>query len=82
MAAVRAELEELSCADCNETDAAVLEFDHVAGEKRATVGRLAWDGCSLRTLYAEIAKCETRCANCHRRRTAGERGSFRARAAR
>ena len=58
------------CVDCNENDILVLEFDHVRGVKRATVGVMANAGASVENLMAEIAKCEVRCANCHRRRTA------------
>jgi hypothetical protein len=54
----------------------VLEHDHV-GKKRAGVMTLAWDEYSLETVEAEIAVCEVRCCNCHRRRTANLQGSFR-----
>jgi hypothetical protein len=47
-----------ACADCGERDPVVLEFDHV-DFKRASVTRLAWSGCSLATIDAEIAKCES-----------------------
>jgi hypothetical protein len=68
-----------ACADCDESDPLVLEFDHV-GTKRENVTRLAWSGSSLRTIDAEIARCEIRCANCHRRVTAERGGHFRFRA--
>jgi hypothetical protein len=32
---------------------------------------------SWRSILQEITKCEVVCANCHRRRTAKRRGSFR-----
>jgi Homeodomain-like domain-containing protein len=65
-----------ACADCGERDPLVLEFDHI-GVKRDAVTRLAWYGCSLATLDAEIAQCEIRCANCHRRMTARRGDHFR-----
>jgi hypothetical protein len=65
-----------ACVDCGERDPLVLEFDHV-DLKRAAVTRLAWYGCSLATIDAEIAKCQIRCANCHRRMTATRGGHFR-----
>ena len=60
----------LACIDCGETNPVVLEFDHRDGSvKLANVSRLmaahAWD-----RVEAEIAKCDVRCVNCHRRRTA------------
>ena len=67
---VRFALEALrsGCVDCGEADLCVLDFDHI-GEKRASVLRLAYDEASLERLALEIARCEVRCANCHRRRT-------------
>ena len=67
---VRAYLLEHSCVDCGETDPVVLEFDHVRGTKIAHVSRMVKGAVSLARLQAEIAKCDVRCANCHRRRTA------------
>jgi len=69
------------CADCGESDPVVLEFDHLdAGAKSFDIGAgltyRAWS-----SILAEIDKCEVVCANCHRRRTAQRRGSFRARRA-
>lgn len=57
------------CVDCQEADVRVLEFDHVRGKKDANVSLMAAKGFSWQRIEAEIAKCEVRCANCHRRRT-------------
>jgi hypothetical protein len=69
---------ERGCTDCGLRDTLVLEFDHV-GPKRASVAKLAWNASSLATINAEIAQCEVRCANCHRRVTAMRGGYFRSR---
>lgn len=61
------------CADCGESDPIVLDFDHVRGLKLDEVCNLAMKPCSAEVLLAEIAKCDVRCANCHRRRTHRER---------
>lgn len=61
-------LAESGCVECGERDVVVLEFDHV-GDKRAAVSDLAWNGYSLESLRREVAQCEVRCCNCHRRRT-------------
>lgn len=71
---VRAHLEAHPCVDCGERDIAVLEFDHVRGVKRAEVSLLAVY--SLGAARTEIAKCEVRCGNCHRRKTIRERGHW------
>jgi hypothetical protein len=41
--------------------------------KRSNVSALGWSETSLARLDAEIALCEVRCCNCHRRRTASQR---------
>jgi hypothetical protein len=46
----------------------VLEFDHVRG-KSANISDLIRSEVGLARLAAEIARCDIRCANCHRRRT-------------
>lgn len=63
-----------ACVDCGESDPVVLEFDHRDGvDKLKTVGAFArsqdWAG-----FLAEIAKCDVRCVNCHRHRTARQFG--------
>jgi hypothetical protein len=68
LAFVRDTLLRSCCVDCGLSDLVVLEFDHVVN-KHANVTQLARRGCSLDCLKREIAKCEIRCANCHRRRT-------------
>ncbi len=64
------------CADCGETDAVVLEFDHLWDKKFSIASNFytkPWDD-----ILEEIAKCEVVCANCHRRRTALRGGFLRA----
>lgn len=58
------------CVDCGETDILVLEFDHVRGSKRANLSSMGSSGFCLETVQEEISKCNVRCANCHRRKTA------------
>jgi 5-methylcytosine-specific restriction endonuclease McrA len=67
------------CVDCGERDPLVLDFDHL-GEKTFSIARGLRDR-SWATLLREIAKCEVRCANCHRRKTARLGGFARAVAA-
>jgi 5-methylcytosine-specific restriction endonuclease McrA len=61
------------CVDCGEADARVLDFDHV-GEKSFGISTAIANSLNVETVGAEIAKCEVRCANCHRRRTYETRG--------
>ena len=63
------------CADCGETDAVVLEFDHLR-DKRFNIGA-ALPYRNWQSILDEIEKCEVVCANCHRRRTAQRRGWLR-----
>ena len=74
----------LSCTDCGwrPTDAAeasALDFDHIdPATKRRTGGGEGGSlvrGGSWKRVLEEIAKCEPRCARCHRIRTHRERHS-------
>jgi hypothetical protein len=77
---VVAALAAVGCLDCGERDPCVLEFDHI-GEKTGGVMQLARREVSVAMLDAEMARCEVRCVNCHRRRTSVAGGHFRARTA-
>lgn len=71
-------LETHPCIDCGERDIVVLEFDHRdPDDKERDVYMFIKTGRSLAAMMAEIAKCDVRCANCHRRKTALQRGSYR-----
>lgn len=64
------------CIDCGESDPVVLEFDHVRGQKVRPVSQLVTLGYSWLRIEEEIDKCEVRCANCHRRKTAKQLGYY------
>tara|TARA_R100000687_G_C6402313_1_gene142490 strand:- start:364 stop:858 length:495 start_codon:yes stop_codon:yes gene_type:complete len=64
------------CVDCGEKDIRILEFDHVRGGKKRIgksgkegVARLIHDGYKWETIEKEIAKCDVRCRNCHKKKT-------------
>jgi hypothetical protein len=61
------------CVDCGEADILCLQFDHLT-DKKFDVSFMISTGVSWERIAAEIAKCEVRCANCHARKTARERG--------
>lgn len=54
------------CVDCGYSNIRALDFDHVNGEKRMPVSCMVNLGYTLTAIQEEIAKCEVRCANCHR----------------
>lgn len=59
------------CVDCGNNNPLVLEFDHInPSDKFKEVGMLVHEGYSIKTIFNEITKCEIRCANCHRIKTA------------
>lgn len=64
------------CEVCGESDPAVLEFDHIRGNKKMNITDMASAGYSDGTILQEIGKCQVLCANCHRRKTKKERGWF------
>lgn len=60
------------CIDCGAANPVVLEFDHRDRRTKLTeVSRMITNKRWLRVL-AEIEKCDVRCINCHRRKTARE----------
>lgn len=63
-------LKEHPCVDCGERNPVVLEFDHVRGEKKFNISAGMVKGYTWSILADEIAKCDIRCANCHRIKTA------------
>jgi hypothetical protein len=66
--------EHMRSRSCGESDPVVLEFDHVRGVKRLEISMMKGRGYSWQAVRDEIAKCEIRCANCHRRKTAIQLG--------
>jgi len=60
------------CVDCGETDILVLDFDHINDNKLYNVGFML-PRHTLTKLKAEIAKCEVRCRNCHKKITKARR---------
>lgn len=64
------------CVDCGECDIRCLEFDHVRGKKITNISTMVKDGFSIEKIKQEITKCEVRCANCHRKRTADVQGWY------
>lgn len=69
---VREYLRAHPCVDCGETDILTLQFGHrERATKRKEVAILVLTR-TWRVVMAEIAKCDVRCANCHRRRTAAQ----------
>ncbi len=62
------------CVDCGEIDRVVLQFDHRDGTDKVDAVGTMLNRASWSTLLNEIAKCDVRCANCHRLRTAEQFG--------
>lgn len=62
-------LEENPCVDCLEGDILVLEFDHLR-DKDKNVSDMVREGYGWDRILEEIDKCEVRCSNCHKRKTA------------
>lgn len=65
-------LKEHPCADCGESDPIVLEFDHIKGPKLFNISSAICRRINIFSILEEIAKCEVRCSNCHKRKTAKE----------
>lgn len=66
-------LKEHPCVDCGDARLPVLDFDHVMGKKQFCISYMITHH-SLNNVLKEIAKCEVRCSNCHRMKTAESEG--------
>ena len=63
------------CLDCGrEYPSYVMEFHHRDPATKVFKVAVALVGCNLDKVFAEIAKCDLLCANCHRIREWGENG--------
>ena len=59
---------DVPCMDCHKRfPPEAMDFDHVRGEKLYNVGLMT--AYAIRTIQAEIDKCDVVCSNCHRIRT-------------
>jgi len=63
------------CVDCGESDPRVLDFDHI-NTKRHNVSTLLRKEYSWESILEEAARCQVRCANCHRKKTAIEQNHY------
>jgi hypothetical protein len=71
-------LKDNPCIDCGENDLLVLELDHREPSKKVNaISLMMRQMVSLKKLEQELDKCDVRCANCHRRKTALEINSWR-----
>lgn len=61
------------CVDCGYKDIRAIDPDHVSGVKVNHVPRLVQLCASEARIREELAKCEPRCARCHRARTREQR---------
>ena len=64
------------CIDCGNNNPVVLEFDHVRGEKLFNISEAAYRGFGLSKIKEEMRKCDIRCANCHKVKTAKDQGWY------
>jgi hypothetical protein len=65
------------CVDCGESRIPCLDFDHRdPSEKSFNLGGLGTAVNGLDRVKAEIVKCDVRCSNCHRVRTAEQFGWY------
>lgn len=69
-------LQNSKCMDCENDNWRVLEFDHKDKSTKLYNISMMYD-LSTETIQKEIDKCEIRCANCHRIRTAKQFNTWR-----
>lgn len=63
------------CVDCGETRPECLDFDHLR-DKDMAISLMLRNARSIKSIQKEIEKCEIRCANCHRIKTAKEQNWY------
>jgi hypothetical protein len=76
---IREYLRSHPCVDCGETDIVVLDFDHRDPTAKAHNVVVLATHKGWNRVLEKIAKCDVRCSNCHRRRTAAQFGWRKAR---
>lgn len=65
------------CVDCGETNVIVLEFDHRDDtDKHFELSTAVHKGYKWEKIKQEIDKCDVRCSNCHKIRTAKQFGWY------
>lgn len=64
------------CIDCGEGDPVKLDFDHMEN-KKMDIAKMVHHAYSWDAIMDEAKKCVVRCSNCHRLKTARERGDLR-----
>lgn len=69
-------LKENPCIDCGETNFICLEFDHRNQEDKVGIIANLVHCSSIKKIEEEISKCDVRCANCHRIKTAKQLGWY------
>ena len=66
-------LEENPCVDCGQSNPVLLDFDH-RGDQFKSISEMIKSRYSWNRIKEEISKCDVRCANCHRLKTAKQFG--------
>lgn len=72
---IREYLQSHPCVDCGQTDADLLEFDHIT-DKTMGIAVMVQRGYSIAKIVDEIAKCQVRCLYCHRKKTIKQLGWY------
>ena len=61
-------LSKATCIECGESHPATIDFHHRDPSLKVNeVGKMVWNRANKATILAEVAKCDTLCANCHRK---------------
>lgn len=70
-------LETHHCVDCGNDNPIVLEFDHRDNvDKVDSISKMCSEGRGIESIKKEIDKCDVRCSNCHKIRTAKQMNWF------